>query len=247
MKNLILFAFIVSCIFIPECTPEDNDPEPTIKYEKILGLALTSFGNSMIVYSGGTNTYDLVFVNDGTYTKKRWSDKVTVSGTWNVSGNDITMNETNGPVYTLTANAEGIVKDGMAVYINGESGNIAGLFNELIGTGSGVLDMAYTDAIGRYKVELLGDVASIVLTLNDTKLNINRKLLSGTLLEDNNYEWYWDLSDIIFTKTGTSGTPQDISKVDETWWVEGTPINLYFISDASYVGYMVTNIDYLGE
>ena len=45
----------------------------------------------------------------------------------------------------------------------------------------------------------------------------------------------------------TAGTAQDISKKDELWWIEGTPINLYFLSDASYVGYMVTNIDYLGE
>jgi len=253
MKNLLVFVLVVSFIFVSGCDVVNNDSENSIKYEKILGLELYNFGNSMIIYSGGYNTYDLVFSNDGSYTKKPWSgnpdssDKSVVSGTWNASGNELWMSETNGPTYTITANAEGIIKDGMSTYINGESGGVVGLFNELTGTGSGVLDMCYTDAIGKYKVELLGDVGTLVFNFNNADVNINGQLLNGGFLEDDEYEWTCNGSDVFLTKTGATGPAQDISKIDEMWWVEGSPINLYFISDASYVGYMVANIDFLGE
>lgn len=246
--------FLLICIFVLGLVMvigsgggDDESSENAVIYEKVQGLALTGFGNSMLVYSGGSNTYDLVFSKEGTYTKKRWSDKSKVSGTWVVSGNDITMTEEEGSVYTLTANTEGIVKDGMSVYVNGESGSIAGVFNEISGTGTGVLDMCYTDNIGRYKVELQGDTASIVMTFNDDSLTLERDLLAGGNIENSEYDWTCDDSDVILTKTGSTGTAQDISHIEELWWVEGSPVNLYFLSDSSYVGYMVTNIDYLGE
>ncbi len=246
MKKAIFIAAVL-CIGLSVGCKKETSSGNDVKYEKILGLELYKFGNTMIVYTGGSNTYDLTFTDDGTYTKKKWSDKSTVNGTWVKSSTEITMNEKNGPTYTLTANPEGIVKDGMSVYINGEAGSISGLFNEMIGTGSGVLDMCYTDQLGRYKVELLGDVASITININNGQLNINRNLLSGGFLEDNDYSWTCNGIDVIITKIGTSGEPQDISKIDDKWWIEGIPINLFFISDNSYVGYMVTNIDYLGE
>ncbi len=240
MKKLLFLLFIVLNILVSGCGP-------SVKYEKIQGLALLDFGNTMIVYSGGVNSYDLVFSDDGTYTKKKWSDKSIVSGTWTAAGNDLLMDETDGPNYTLTADAEGIVRDGMSVYINEESGSISGLFNELVGTGSGVLDVCFTDAIGKYKVELLGDVATVVLTFNDGNVNIKRNLLNGGFLEDNEYEWTCNGIDFLLTMVGSSDVDQDITKIDEKWWVEGIPINLYFLSDESYVGYMVVNIDYIGE
>ncbi|PKP33827.1 MAG: hypothetical protein CVU00_09675 [Bacteroidetes bacterium HGW-Bacteroidetes-17] len=247
MKKVLIIAIVVVVGLSIGCKKDKSGINGNVKYEKILGLELTRFGNSMIVYSGGSNTYDLIFSNNRTYTKKKWSDRSTVSGTWSISGNELRMDETGGTGYTLTANAEGIVKDGMSVFINNESGIIVGLFNEMIGTGSGVLDMGYTNAIGKYRVDLLGDIATIVLTFNNGEVNIKRVLLSGGIIEDNNYNWTFNGYDVLFTKIGTNGAAQDISKINEQWWIEGSPINLYFISDASYVGYMVSNIDYLGE
>lgn len=246
MKKLLLMTIVVCIGLSMGCKKENASKE--IIYEKIRGLEISKFGNTLIVYYGGSNTYDLTFKKDGTYTKKKWSDKSKVSGTWNASGNEITMSETNGPTYTLAANPEGIVKDGMATYINGEAGGISGLFNEMVGTGSGVVDMCWLSATGKYKVELLGDVGTIVLNFHDAnQVNINRQTSSGAFIEDNEYEYTGCSGNVLFTKIGTTGTPQDITKIQETWWVEGTPINLFFISDNSYVGYMVTNIDYLGK
>lgn len=243
MKRMGIFIALLLAVLLTNssCDALNSFSKNNVNYEKILGLELYNFGNSMIVYSGGNNHYDLIFSNDGNYTKKRWSDKNTVTGTWVVSGNELYMSEKNGPTYTITANPEGIIKDGMAVYVNGESGIVAGLFNEMHGTGSGVLDMGYTSEIGKYRVELTGDKGVLVLNFNDNKLNITGFL--GEL----NYEWYFDGGDVVFKMANATDSTPIISKVDEMWWIERIPVNLYFVSDASYVGYMVSNIDYLGE
>ena len=255
---LPLMLLLFSGCDITTNTNEDSSKlsiDDDITYEELLSLPTNKVSTAIIdyTYNDGQKqrNFDIHLRSNGEYVQREQGGTddghaIYTYGKWSIGVALLSIQPDEGKPFNITGGTDYALHVGGQFEIDGHMATIRQLFREIEGTGSGILHLCYTDQIGEYKVELVGDVSTITMNFNNSEVSIKRVGLDGTFIDELDYRWYCNGSEIIFEKTGGEGT-QDLAKVRDKWWSENNPVNVYFNSVSSYVGYMVKNIDYVGK